>query len=208
MTPSPRKASLAALAACLAITSASCNERGSEMLPTTSAESPPEVDAPAGLLEGRAEGPLRVFKGIPYAEPPVGAQRWKPPIALPRWSGTRKAVEFGAACAQPEARYSTIYSADLGPTSEDCLTLNIWAPTDAKGAGVFVWIHGGAMTRGSSKEPCTTAHASPNTASWWSRSIIGSACSATWRTRNSARSHRSGYLGITVCSIRSRPCDG
>jgi para-nitrobenzyl esterase len=112
----------------------------------------PVVDAPAGVVSGVTEGNLRVFKGIPYAEPPVGAARWKPPGALPRWSGTRDATQFGPACPQPSRHIDSVYTSDIGATSEDCLTLNVWSPAGAHDAPVFVWIHGGAFTAGSSKE--------------------------------------------------------
>ncbi|HEY6619012.1 MAG TPA: carboxylesterase family protein [Steroidobacteraceae bacterium] len=112
----------------------------------------PIVTTPAGALEGRREGALRVFKGIPYASPPVAEARWRPPTSLPRWSGLRETLEFGPACTQPTPRGTGIYANDLRPTSEDCLMLNIWAPADAFRAPVFVWIHGGALLGGSSKE--------------------------------------------------------
>jgi para-nitrobenzyl esterase len=110
------------------------------------------VDAPAGLLQGKAEGSLHVFKGVPYAQPPVGQARWKPTQALPRWTGVKTALDFGPACPQPGVLYSNIYSSDISPFNEDCLTLNIWAPADASDASVMIWIHGGALVRGSSKE--------------------------------------------------------
>ncbi len=121
------------------------------------AESGAIVNLPAGELEGRIEGDVRVFRGIPYAMPPVGAARWKPPAPMPRWNGTRKAAEFGPRCVYPKSTVKTIYSADPVPMSEDCLTLNVWAPAGATknehGAPVFVWIHGGALWAGSSNEP-------------------------------------------------------
>jgi para-nitrobenzyl esterase len=113
----------------------------------------PVVAAAAGRLEGRREGALNVFKGIPYAEPPVGDQRWRPPIAATHWDGVRQAADYGPACPQPIARgEGNIYASDIGALSEDCLSLNIWAPTDSHNAPVFVWIHGGALTTGASKE--------------------------------------------------------
>jgi para-nitrobenzyl esterase len=99
------------------------------------------------------EGDLRVFKSIPYALPPVGAARWTPPSPMPRWTGTKKATEFGPACFQPKAKLSNIYVGDPMPMSEDCLTLNIWTPENAHNAPVFFWIHGGALSGGSSREP-------------------------------------------------------
>ena len=119
------------------------------------AASPPEravVQSPAGDLSGVTADGIRAFKGVPYAVPPVGQGRWRPPVAAPRWNGVRDARDFGPACVQPTPRVQTIYSSDLGRTSEDCLTLNIWAPTDAQKAPVIVWIHGGALVAGSSRE--------------------------------------------------------
>jgi para-nitrobenzyl esterase len=112
----------------------------------------PTVTTSAGVVEGQNENALRVFKGIPYASPPVGQARWKPPSKAKPWSGVRHATEFGPACTQPPGRDGSIYSNDLGPTSEDCLTLNVWTPIGASRAPVFVWIHGGSLVSGSSKE--------------------------------------------------------
>ena len=113
----------------------------------------PMVRAPAGAAEGEMEGDLRVFKGIPYALPPVGPARWTPPSPMPRWEGTRKAVEFGPACFQPKPQLSSLYAVGPMPMSEDCLTLNIWAPSGAHNAPVFFWIYGGALSGGASRDP-------------------------------------------------------
>ena len=110
----------------------------------------PVIEAAAGAVEGQAQGDLLVFKGLPYAQPPVGAARWTPPKALPKWQGVRKATAFGPACFQPPTPLGNIYSDDPGPMSEDCLSLNIWAPKDAHNAPVFFWIHGGALNIGAS----------------------------------------------------------
>lgn len=110
------------------------------------------VNAPAGQMKGGTEGGVSVFKGIPYALPPVGARRWTPPAPMPRWPGVREATEFGPACPQPKPQLSNIYAGNPLPMSEDCLTLNIWAPKGAHRAPVFFWIHGGALTGGSGRE--------------------------------------------------------
>jgi para-nitrobenzyl esterase len=128
-----------AAAACLAFSASYCVAN-------------PVVDTPAGKLEGRSEGAISVFKGIPYALPPVGQLRWKAPAPMPRWQGVKSAAAFGAACMQPISKLPNIYTDDPGPLSEDCLTLNIWAPADARNAPVFFWIHGGALLGGSSAE--------------------------------------------------------
>jgi len=113
----------------------------------------PIVDSPAGRVEGALDGSIRTFKGIPYALPPVGPRRWQPPSPLPRWKGVRPAREFGPACVQPQVGPASVYSRDPMPVSEDCLSLNIWTPANAKGAPVLFWIHGGALVGGSSREP-------------------------------------------------------
>jgi para-nitrobenzyl esterase len=110
------------------------------------------VDPPAGRLEGRSENGVRVFRGIPYAKPPVGAARWQPPAELPRWDGVRPAFDFGPQCVQPAIGAKTIYARDPVPMAEDCLTLNVYAPADARKAPVFFWIHGGALWGGASRE--------------------------------------------------------
>lgn len=110
------------------------------------------VSAPAGAVRGRAEGDIRAFKGIPYAAPPVGQGRWRPPSPAAPWTGVRNAAQYGPACIQPTPGAPNIYSQDIGATSEDCLTLNIWAPAAADKAPVILWIHGGSLVAGSSKE--------------------------------------------------------
>jgi para-nitrobenzyl esterase len=114
----------------------------------------PAIDAPAGKVRGSKEGQIGVFKGIPYAQAPVGDLRWRAPVALPRWQEERPALAFGPACVQPQGGPPNIYSAaDKLPVREDCLTLNIWRHAKSKKAPVVVWIHGGALVGGSSREP-------------------------------------------------------
>lgn len=117
------------------------------------AQTPPVVDAPAGPVRGVAQDGLNIFKGIPYAAPPTGWRRWRPPAEIRRWRETRDATQFGAACHQPVARGESIYAGEAPTMSEDCLFLNIWAPEDAKDAPVFVWIHGGSLVTGAGHEP-------------------------------------------------------
>ena len=138
-----------ALAACLLLAPATAQAD----LSPQAAETAVTVAAPAGAVRGRAvEGDIRAFKGIPYAAPPTGQLRWRAPIAAPRWSGVRDAAAFGPACIQPTPGTPHIYSDTLGATSEDCLTLNVWSPDAARDAPVIVWIHGGSLVSGSSKE--------------------------------------------------------
>ena len=138
-----------AFIACLLLAPATAQAR----LSPQTAETAVTLAAPAGAVRGRAvEGDIRAFKGIPYAAPPTGQLRWRPPVAAPRWSGVRDAAAFGPACIQPTPGTPHIYSDTLGATSEDCLTLNVWSPAAARDAPVIVWIHGGSLVSGSSKE--------------------------------------------------------
>jgi para-nitrobenzyl esterase len=108
-----------------------------------------------GKLHGKlsADGQVRIFLGIPYAAPPVGPLRWKPPQPPPKWSGTRTATEFGSRCIQ-QSPYEDMRFRDPGE-SEDCLTLNIWTPARNRGAKlpVMVWIYGGGFVAGATSEP-------------------------------------------------------
>lgn len=117
------------------------------------ADNAPTVDAPAGIMKGQAEGTLSVFKDIPYALPPVGTLRWKAPVPIPRWKGVKTATAFGPECFQPESKIASVYTGKSIPMSEDCLSLNIWAPANAHNAPVLVWIYGGALWGGSNADP-------------------------------------------------------
>ena len=109
-----------------------------------------ELDTTVGKIKGRTDGEIATFQGIPYAEAPVGDNRWRPPITC-KVCTTLDATKFGSACMQ---RRRTGYFADPRPVSEDCLTLNIWSTNHIKKAKpVIVWIHGGAFVIGSSKFP-------------------------------------------------------
>jgi para-nitrobenzyl esterase len=113
----------------------------------------PEVAIAQGRLAGAAEPGLRVFKDIPYALPPVGARRWKPPAPPARWQGTRDATRFGPSCPQPPVPATSVYVDPPKAMSEDCLTLNVWTPDHADHAPVILWIHGGSLRIGGSAEP-------------------------------------------------------
>ena len=112
----------------------------------------PRIDAPAGPVIGVQRDGVLSFKGIPYAQPPLGVLRWTPPRPVEPWIEPLAATEFGPACIQRTRPSTSIYYSDVSPVSEDCLSLNIWTPDDAENAPVFVWIHGGALSAGSSRE--------------------------------------------------------
>lgn len=99
----------------------------------------------AGLELG---GAVTGFRGIRYAEPPLGDRRWKPPVPAAAWDGTRRAADFGPACPQAPSPPGSLYAQEPRHVSEDCLFLNVWRPRDAADAPVMVWLHGGALRRG------------------------------------------------------------
>jgi para-nitrobenzyl esterase len=111
------------------------------------AAGPDTVKVAQGTLHGQVAGDVVSFKGVPFAAPPVGELRWKPPQAPASWKGVREAAAYGASCMQMgQAR-----SGGTQNQSEDCLYLNVWRPAKAPSAKlpVMVWIHGGAFIQGS-----------------------------------------------------------
>jgi para-nitrobenzyl esterase len=109
---------------------------------------PGAVRTEQGAMQGTLEGSTWVYKGIPYAAPPVNELRWRPPVAAPMWSGVRSTIAFGPDCPQRGNDGSIV-------GDEDCLTLNVWTPaTPAAGPHpVIVFIHGGAFFAGGSSRP-------------------------------------------------------
>jgi len=110
------------------------------------------VETSAGLVRGTEDGAVAIFKGIPFAKPPVDDLRWQEPQLPAPWSGIRNAHTFAPACPQ---RGSYPKDAPSEATSEDCLYLNIWRPLDlaVENLPVMVWIHGGSLTNGSASAP-------------------------------------------------------
>lgn len=113
----------------------------------------PLVTTDKGSIQGllSADGKSHAFLGIPYAAPPVGELRWKAPQEAAAWTGVLKAEQFGKHPMQHKV-WDDITFRDP-EMSEDCLTLNVWAPLGAKRAPVMVWIHGGGLGVGGSSEP-------------------------------------------------------
>jgi para-nitrobenzyl esterase len=111
------------------------------------------VKIESGLISGATVGEgkdVQVYKGIPFAAPPVGDLRWKPPQPVKAWASVRACNEYGPSCPQQNL-LERLYGQKLGPTSEDCLYLNLWGPAKKSNEKypVMVWIHGGAYTMGS-----------------------------------------------------------
>jgi para-nitrobenzyl esterase len=109
-----------------------------------------EVNIESGALKGNVAGSVVAFKGIPFAAPPVGPNRWRPPQPVAPWNGTRSAEAFGSDCMQPP---STDDPTPLATKpAEDCLYLNVWAPVERSTSGlpVMLWIYGGGFVGGGS----------------------------------------------------------
>lgn len=125
-----------------------CNGAGSN-----AACNPPDpvVVTDRGPVRGTVVDGLREFLGVPYAAPPVGALRWRPPVEHPRWSRPFDATHYGSTCPQDESFWG------IASRNEDCLFLNVFAPDDTRSARqdersrrhpVMVWIHGGLLSLG------------------------------------------------------------
>ena len=120
------------------------------------AQAPAVVKVDTGELQGVVDDGVASYKGVPFAAPPVGDLRWRPPQPAARWAGVRQAAEFGPNCMQ--GRFGPPPPAGAPappPPSEDCLFLNVWRPADlsARKLPVMVWIHGGGFVGGSGALP-------------------------------------------------------
>jgi para-nitrobenzyl esterase len=113
---------------------------------TQQAQDPTLVKTSAGSVSGINQSGIRVYLGIPFAAPPVGDLRWKPPAPARSWDGTRAATAYGATC--PEAQKSSPAGGAAQNTSEDCLYLNVWTPAENASAKlpVMVFFYGGGFT--------------------------------------------------------------
>jgi para-nitrobenzyl esterase len=105
-----------------------------------------EIATRLGSVAGTVENGVRVFRGVPFAAPPIGTLRFRPPEPAPAWPGIRLAQAFAPAAIQPRGPVQA-------DTSEDCLYLNIWAPAEGEGHPVLVWLHGGANVTGATRLP-------------------------------------------------------
>ncbi len=126
---------------------------------TARSQMPPVVRVDGGQVQGVVADGVESFKGIPFAAPPVGDLRWRPPQPVAPWTGVRQAAEFGADCMQGRFGPPPPPGAAPAPVpSEDCLFLNVWRPAapTASRLPVMVWIYGGGFVGGSSAWPGTS----------------------------------------------------
>ncbi|MEU5264791.1 carboxylesterase/lipase family protein [Amycolatopsis sp. NPDC021455] len=114
------------------------------------AQGEPQVVTDAGPVTGTTEQGLSVFRAIPYAAPPVGPRRFLPPAPPQKWTEPRDARTLGPACVQDPDEHEMPAGT---PTSEDCLTLNVWTPATQGRKPVIVFVHGGGFTSGTARNP-------------------------------------------------------
>ncbi len=121
-----------------------------------------QITISSGILEGEEKDQVLIFRGIPYAKPPVGKLRWKAPQPAEPWQGVYDATQFKAMAPQPDMTRDPFYGREfytdpaypLPRQSEDCLYLNVWAPAETPEGGcpVAFWIHGGSFDHGFGSE--------------------------------------------------------
>jgi len=118
----------------------------------------PIVRIDSGQVQGVVDDGVVSFKGIPFATPPVGELRWRPPQPVTKWTDVRQASEFGADCMQGRFGPPPVAGQGAPAPSEDCLYLNVWRPADqgARNLPVMVWIYGGGFVGGSSASSNTS----------------------------------------------------
>jgi len=113
------------------------------------------VQTANGTLEGRGTQPsgVRIFRGIPFAQPPTGDLRWREPQPVKNWQGVRQAVDFGPRCMQARIFDDMIFRSN--GVSEDCLYLNVWTPAKSsrERLPVLVYFYGGGFVSGDGSEP-------------------------------------------------------
>ena len=135
------------LSAIAAVMLSACGEQAAEQPEASAPMNDTQVTIANGTIEGVKDDDILVFKGIPYAKPPVGENRWRSPQPVSDWDGVKATTDYGNDCAQKP------FPSDAAPLgkepAEDCLYVNVWAPQPGEGKRpVVVWIHGGGYVNG------------------------------------------------------------
>ncbi len=123
-----------------------------DSLPRAHAASGPIIETSSGRLEGEDQGDLLVFRGIPFAKPPVGSLRFRPAEPPEPWMGIRDATTFGPGAPQGANPFELLLPVLVPETSEDCLYLNVFTPDTSGKRPVMVWIHGGGNVVGAGSQ--------------------------------------------------------
>jgi para-nitrobenzyl esterase len=144
---------LMTLTATVSLMAAACGGSGGTDDAAAPATDPLNVAVTGGEVIGAVsdiDASVRVFKGIPFAAPPEGELRWRPPQPVAAWDGARDTTTFAPACMQLQRSADSFYGPGADEMSEDCLYLNVWTTAAATEAAlpVLVWVHGGALTNG------------------------------------------------------------
>ena len=145
--------SVKGLAVAWSLVGAGCSTLMTESHPAPVTETVTTANGAVRGAYAADDGGVLTFKGIPYAAPPIGDLRWRPPSAVTSWDDVRQTTAFSNACLQPLVEGS--YVLEPVPQDEDCLYLNVWTPSATVGDAlpVMVWIHGGAFFAGSANSP-------------------------------------------------------
>ena len=173
----------------------------------------PSVRIESGHVVGPLTDPesgIAAFRGIPYAAPPMGELRWKPPQHVDSWDGERPCIEYGPACPQPGRFFSDILVRETpARESEDCLYLNVWTVIgDDEARPVMVWLHGGGFISGWGHQRDFEGTALVRKAWSWLRSTTVWDRSDSSHTRLYRRSPRAEFPATMDSWTRSRHCAG